>query len=208
MSTQTTKEKILQQLAENPVIIYMKGVPSAPECGFSAKAVGILNETKVPFTYVNVMKAPFIRERLPSVSKWPTFPQLFINGELIGGADIVESMYNDGSLLPLLQAAVSPADPVAASQTITHSEVEALILSAYPGAKIEIEGQGCDLGIVVVSELFAGQTMIKQHQGVMETLSEPLASGRLHAVTLKTFTPEQQAAQQPAANPGLLQIQL
>ncbi|NJA05636.1 Grx4 family monothiol glutaredoxin [Methylomonas sp. MED-D] len=208
MSTQTTKEKILQQLAENPVIIYMKGVPSAPECGFSAKAVGILNETKVPFTYVNVMKAPFIRERLPSVSKWPTFPQLFINGELIGGADIVESMYNDGSLLPLLQAAVTPADPVAASQTITHSEVEALILSAYPGAKIEIEGQGCDLGIVVVSELFAGQTMIKQHQGVMETLSEPLASGRLHAVTLKTFTPEQQAAQQPAANPGLLQIQL
>ncbi|OHX38231.1 monothiol glutaredoxin, Grx4 family [Methylomonas sp. LWB] len=208
MSTQTTKEKILQQLAENPVIIYMKGVPSAPECGFSAKAVGILNETKVPFTYVNVMKAPFIRERLPSVSKWPTFPQLFINGELIGGADIVESMYNDGSLLPLLQAAVSPADPVAASQTITHSEVEALILSAYPGAKIEIEGQGCDLGIVVVSELFVGQTMIKQHQGVMETLSEPLASGRLHAVTLKTFTPEQQAAQQPAANPGLLQIQL
>ncbi|MDT4330185.1 Grx4 family monothiol glutaredoxin [Methylomonas sp. MS20] len=208
MSTQTTKEKILQQLAENPVIIYMKGVPSAPECGFSAKAVGILNETKVPFTYVNVMKAPFIRERLPSVSKWPTFPQLFINGELIGGADIVESMYNDGSLLPLLQAAVTPADPVAASQTITHSEVEALLLSAYPGAKIEIEGQGCDLGIVVVSELFAGQTMIKQHQGVMETLSEPLASGRLHAVTLKTFTPEQQAAQQPAANPGLLQIQL
>lgn len=208
MSTVSTKEKILKQLAENPVIIYMKGVPSAPECGFSAKAVGILNETNVPFAYVNVMQAPFIRERLPSVSKWPTFPQLFIKGELIGGADIVESMYNDGSLLPLLQAAVTPDDPAAASQTITQSEVEALILSAYPGAKIEIEGQGCDLGIVVVSELFVGQTMIKQHQGVMETLSEPLASGRLHAVTLKTFTPEQLAAQQPAANPGLLQIQL
>ena len=203
----STKETILKQLAENPVIIYMKGVPTAPECGFSAKAVEILNATKVPYAYVDVLKAPFIRDRLPSVSKWPTFPQLFINGELIGGADIVESMNNDGSLIALLQAAVKPAG-AETSNVITHSEVEALIIKDYPDAQIAIEGEGCDLGIRVVSERFAGQTMVKQHQGVMATLSEPLASGRLHAVTLKTFTPEQWQEQKPTAQPGLLQIQL
>lgn len=207
--TSTTKDKILKQLAENPVIIYMKGVPTAPECGFSAKAIGILNETKVPYAFVDVLRAPFIREKLPSISKWPTFPQLFVNGELIGGADIVEAMYQDGSLLPLLQAAVKPAEGAQAnSNTITHSEVQSLILAVYPDAAIAIEGQGCDLTILVVSEQFAGQSMVKQHQGVMATLSEPLASGRLHAVTLKTFTPEQWQAQQPAAANGLLQIQL
>lgn len=203
-----TKEKILKQLAENPVIIYMKGVPSAPECGFSAKAVEILNATQIPYSYVDVLKAPFIRDRLPTVSKWPTFPQLFVKGELVGGADIVESLYKDGSLLPLLQTALQPADDQAAANVITHSEVEALIAAEYPQAKIYIEGQGCDLTITVVSERFAGLTMIKQHQGVMATLSAPLASGRLHAVTLKTFTPDAWAAQQGVSNPGLLQIQL
>ncbi len=204
----STKETILKQLAENPVIIYMKGVPTAPECGFSAKAVEILNATQVPYAYVDVLKAPFIRDRLPSVSRWPTFPQLFVNGELIGGADIVESMHNDGSLLPLLQAATTPAEDAQVTNVITHSEVEALIGKDYPDAEIAIEGQGCDLSIRVVSERFAGLSMIKQHQGVMATLSEPLASGRLHAVTLKTFTPEQWRAQQPSAPSGLLQIQL
>lgn len=203
----STKDIILKQLADNPVIIYIKGVPSAPECGFSAKAIAILNETKVPFAYVDVLKAPFIRDRLPSVSKWPTFPQLFVKGELLGGADIVESMHNDGSLLPLLQAAVQKTDETAPA-TISHSEVEALISADYPQAEIHIEGQGCDLTISVISDLFDGQTMIKQHQGVMATLAEPLATGRLHAVTLKTYTPAQWQPQQPAAGAGLLQIQL
>jgi monothiol glutaredoxin len=203
----STKDIILKQLADNPIIIYIKGVPSAPECGFSAKAIAILEETKMPYAYVDVMKAPFIRDRLPSVSKWPTFPQLFVKGELIGGADIVESMHNDGSLLPILQAAVKTGDD-GAPVTITHSEVEALIIAAYPQAEIHIEGQGCDLTITVISDLFAGQTLIKQHQGVMATLADPLANGRLHAVTLKTYTTEQWQPEQPAAGAGLLQIQL
>jgi monothiol glutaredoxin len=203
----STKDIILKQLADNPIIIYIKGVPSAPECGFSAKAIAILEETKIPYAYVDVMKAPFIRDRLPSVSKWPTFPQLFVKGELIGGADIVESMHNDGSLLPILQAAVKTGDD-GAPVTITHSEVEALIIAAYPQAEIHIEGQGCDLTITVISDLFAGQTLIKQHQGVMATLADPLANGRLHAVTLKTYTTEQWQPEQPAAGAGLLQIQL
>jgi len=204
----TTKEKILKQLAENPIIIYMKGVPSAPECGFSAKAVTILNASKVPYTYVDVLRAPFIRDKLPSVSKWPTFPQLFINGQLIGGSDIVEAMDKDGSLLPLLQAAIKPPEQAGASQVITHSEVELLITKSYPDAKVFIVGEGCNLEIEVVSELFSGLTMLQQHQGVMDTLSEPLASGKLHAVTLKTYTLTQWQAQQTAANPGLLQIQI
>lgn len=204
----TTKDKILKQLADNPIILYMKGVPSAPECGFSAKTVEILNATKVPYAFVDVMKAPFIREKLPSVSKWPTFPQLFINGELIGGCDIVETLNNDGSLLALLQAGMPPASESGMPATITHSEVEALITAAYPQAQIHIEGEGCNLTIGVVSAAFADQSLVKQHQGVMASLSDVLASGRLHAVTLKTFTPEQSQAQQSAAKPGLLQIQL
>ena len=208
MTSNSTKEKIFQQLANNPIIIYMKGVPSAPECGFSEKATAILNQTHIPYTYVNVLKAPFIRDKLPSISKWPTFPQLFVNGELVGGCDIVEAMNNDGSLLPLLQSAAQQESGPADSTVITKSEVEALIVKDYPKAEIQIDGEGCDLNITVVSALFAGQTMIKQHQGVMATLSEPLASGRLHAVTLKTHTPEQWLAIKPANNPGLLQIQL
>ena len=204
----STKDTILKQIADNPVIIYMKGVPTAPECGFSGKTIEILNATKVPYAYVDVLQAPFIRDRLPSVSKWPTFPQLFINGELIGGADIVESMYNDGSLLPLLQAAVKLAPGAPENNVITHSEVEALIGTEFPHAQIAIEGQGCDLTIRVVDDQFAGLSMVKQHQAVMATLTEPLASGRLHAVTLKTFTPEQWQAQQPASQAGLLQIKL
>lgn len=204
----STKDTILKQIADNPILLYMKGVPTAPECGFSGKTVEILNATKIPFAYVDVLRAPFIRDRLPSVSKWPTFPQLFVKGELVGGADIVEALYNDGSLLPLLQAAVKPAEDAEQNNVITHSEVEALILGSYPDAQIAIEGQGCDLTIRVVSAQFADSSMVKQHQGVMATLTEPLATGRLHAVTLKTFTPEQWQAQQPAPQAGLLQIQL
>lgn len=204
----SSKETILKQLAENPVIIYMKGVPTAPECGFSAKAIDILNASKIPFAYVNVLQAPFIREKLPSISKWPTFPQLFIKGELVGGCDIVESMHKNGSLLPMLEAAVTATQAVESNQNITHSEIIALISDEYPQAKIYIEGMGCDLNITMISEKFAGLSMIKQHQGVMSTLAEPLAAGKLHAVTLKTFTPDEWQAQQLPADSGLLQIQL
>lgn len=98
-------EIIEQQIATNPVIIYMKGTPDAPECGFSAAAVSALKSTGAEFAFVNVLQAPSIRERLPSVSHWPTFPQVFVNGELIGGSDIVVAMVADGSLQALLNGA-------------------------------------------------------------------------------------------------------
>jgi monothiol glutaredoxin len=105
MTMTATEAKIRQQLAENPIILYMKGTPDAPSCGFSAKAVAALKSTGINFAYVNVLASPFIMERLPSVSTWPTFPQLFIKGQIIGGSDIVEEMLKNGELLPMLQAA-------------------------------------------------------------------------------------------------------
>ena len=182
-------------------------MPSAPECGFSAIVVAILNTRKIPYTYVDVLRAPFIREKLPSISKWPTFPQLFVKGELIGGSDIVEAMDKDGSLLPLLQNAMQTEETPHNPAVISHSEVEVLITKGYQDAEIHIVGEACNLEIIVISSQFAGLPMLKQHQGVMETLQTELASGRLHAVTLKTYTPEQWQAQQTRPNPGLLQIQ-
>lgn len=99
------EDKIRQQLAENPVILYMKGTPEAPQCGFSAKAAASLMSTGIDFAYVNVMASPFILEKLPSISNWPTYPQLFIKGEIVGGSDIVEEMLANGELLPMLEAA-------------------------------------------------------------------------------------------------------
>ena len=102
-----TEDKIRQQLAENPVILYMKGTPDMPSCGFSAKAVAALKSTDIDFAYVNVLASPFIMEKLPEVSDFPTFPQLFIKGEIIGGSDIIEEMLANGELLPMLESATA-----------------------------------------------------------------------------------------------------
>lgn len=103
----TTEETIRRQLSENPIILYMKGTPETPQCGFSARAVLALTRTGVPFASVDVLADPFIREKLPKVSQWPTFPQLFVRGELVGGSDIVAEMAQAGELQPLLAAAVT-----------------------------------------------------------------------------------------------------
>jgi monothiol glutaredoxin len=102
-----TEDKIRKQLADNPVIIYMKGTPEEPRCGFSAKAASALLSTGFEFAYVNVLEAPFIMERLPNVSNFPTFPQVFIKGQLIGGSDIVEEMLGNGELVPMLKEATA-----------------------------------------------------------------------------------------------------
>lgn len=202
-----TQEKIRHQLATNPIIIYMKGIPTSPQCGFSAKSVGILSATNIPYAYVNVLEAPFIREKLPSISHWPTYPQLFVNGELVGGCDIIEEMSNNGSLLPLLTAA-APKKAEAAKESLTTLEVQGLVQQGIPNAKVLVEGEGCDLLITAVSEQFIDLTLVKKQQLVMATLKEPLASGKLHAVSVKAYTPEEWQALQVNNEPGLLQIQL
>lgn len=100
-----TTDKIRLQLAENPLMLYMKGSPTLPMCGFSSKAATALKSTGIPFAYVDVLTNPQIMQALPEVSDFPTFPQFFINGELIGGSDIIEEMLSSGDLLPMMQAA-------------------------------------------------------------------------------------------------------
>lgn len=100
-----TEDTIRLQIESNPILLYMKGTPAKPECGFSAKAVAALQSTGIDFAYINVLANPFIREKLPSISRWPTFPQLFVQGELVGGADIVEELVKQGTLKPLLEKA-------------------------------------------------------------------------------------------------------
>lgn len=103
----STADKIRTQIETNPIILYMKGTPDMPSCGFSAKASAALKTTGIGFAYVNVLESPFVMERLPEITDFPTFPQLIVKGEIIGGSDIVEEMLANGELLPILQAAAS-----------------------------------------------------------------------------------------------------
>ncbi|NEV63466.1 Grx4 family monothiol glutaredoxin [Thiorhodococcus minor] len=102
-----TTDKIRQQLEENPVVLYMKGTLGEPRCGFSAKAAAALQSTGVEFAYVDVLAAPAFMQALPEVSEFPTFPQLFIKDEIIGGSDIIEAMLASGELLPMLKDATA-----------------------------------------------------------------------------------------------------
>ncbi|MCX7115636.1 MAG: Grx4 family monothiol glutaredoxin [Gammaproteobacteria bacterium] len=100
-----TLEKIKNQIESNSVILYMKGSPKQPQCGFSARAVQCLEACQVEFAYVDVIENPDIRSTLPQYADWPTFPQLYVKGELVGGADIIMEMYQQGELQALLQKA-------------------------------------------------------------------------------------------------------
>lgn len=99
-----TIDKIKEQISNNPVIIYMKGSPQLPQCGFSARAVQALDACGVDFAYVDILANPDIRATLPQYANWPTFPQLYINGELIGGSDIIIEMQQSGELQRLLES--------------------------------------------------------------------------------------------------------
>jgi monothiol glutaredoxin len=96
-------EDIKNQITNNKVVLYMKGTPQFPMCGFSSKVVKILQLLKVRFVYINILENIQIRKMLPKYSDWPTFPQLYINGELIGGCDIVSELYEDNSLKEKLE---------------------------------------------------------------------------------------------------------
>jgi len=100
-------EQIKGQIEGNPVILYMKGSPNAPQCGFSARTVEALMQCGERFAYVDILSNPEIRATLPSYGNWPTFPQLWVKGELIGGCDIVTDMHAKGELLPLVKEAVA-----------------------------------------------------------------------------------------------------
>jgi len=100
-----TVEVIKNQLSSNKIVLYMKGAPNAPQCGFSAKASQALMACGEKFAYVDILSNPEIRETLKTYSNWPTFPQLYIDGELIGGCDIISELYDKGELQDLVKGA-------------------------------------------------------------------------------------------------------
>ena len=113
MLTPEVRARIESQLAAAPVVLYMKGSPDFPQCGFSAQAVAALRACKTAFQHVNIFEEPEVREGLKEFSQWPTYPQLYVKGELIGGCDIMskkefnhwDQMYRSGELQQVLAAA-------------------------------------------------------------------------------------------------------
>jgi monothiol glutaredoxin len=103
-------EAIREQVESNPIILYMKGSPAAPQCGFSAQTVQCLVGCGERFAYVDVLANPDIRANLPKFGNWPTFPQLYVEGELVGGCDIVTEMYASGELQTLIKSAAEKHD--------------------------------------------------------------------------------------------------
>ena len=100
-------ENIAEQVKNNPVIIYMKGSPTQPQCGFSARTGQPLMDCGREFAYIDVLSNPEIRANLPNFGNWPTFPQLWVMGELIGGCDIVSEMHENGELQTLIDGAIN-----------------------------------------------------------------------------------------------------
>ena len=98
----TVKEQLESMIADNNIILFMKGDPHQPQCGFSAKVVHVLKEYQIEFSYFDILQDPQVRATLPSVSDWPTFPQLFVKGELIGGCDIITEMHQANELKEIL----------------------------------------------------------------------------------------------------------
>jgi len=104
MSENQMRDAIADAISENPVILFMKGTPEAPACGFSARTVAILKSLDQKFAAVDVLPDPRIRQELSALSNWPTIPQLFVDGELVGGCDIVMEMFESGELAEALGA--------------------------------------------------------------------------------------------------------
>lgn len=111
MSDNQIRDLIAEAITENELILFMKGTPDQPACGFSMRTVGMLQSLDVPFAAVDVLPDPRIRQELSAISKWPTIPQLFHNGELIGGCDIVTEMYESGELATTLGVEPPAAAP-------------------------------------------------------------------------------------------------
>jgi monothiol glutaredoxin len=99
----TVSERISQEVTDNPVVLYMKGTPVFPQCGFSAAVVQILSHLGVKFKGVDVLTDPGIRQGIKEFSNWPTIPQLYVKGEFIGGCDIIREMYETGELQQVLE---------------------------------------------------------------------------------------------------------
>ena len=134
-----TRTRIETLLKQNPVVLFMKGNPQAPQCGFSAATVGVLSELLPDYASVNVLEDPEIREGIKQYGNWPTIPQLYVKGELVGGADIVQSMYNSGELQELF--GLPKPDRTPPTITITDTAAAAIrnaLTDAEPGLALHL----------------------------------------------------------------------
>ncbi len=102
----TILKELDEQVKANPILLYMKGSPDTPQCGFSSKASQILIACGKPFSFVDILSNPEIRANLPEYSNWPTFPQLFVDGELVGGSDILSELHESGELQKIIDKVV------------------------------------------------------------------------------------------------------
>ena len=124
MSENPMRDAISEAIASNDVILFMKGTPDAPACGFSARAAGALQALEVPFSAVDILPDPRIRQELSALSNWPTIPQLFVNGELLGGSDIIMEMYESGELAGALGVEQPDSDPEPADAQAPTLQIE------------------------------------------------------------------------------------
>ncbi|WP_018972231.1 Grx4 family monothiol glutaredoxin [Rudaea cellulosilytica] len=134
-----TRTRIETLLRDNPVVLFMKGSPQAPQCGFSAAASGVLNELLPQYATINVLEDAEMREGIKAYGNWPTIPQLYVKGELVGGADIVQSMYNSGELQALFGLPLPDRTPPAI--TITDQAAQAIrsaLADAEPGLALHL----------------------------------------------------------------------
>jgi monothiol glutaredoxin len=118
-TTNPIRDEIAKAISEHEVILFMKGRPEQPMCGFSARTVAALDALSATYAAVDILPDPRIRQELSAISNWPTIPQLFVNGELVGGCDIVTEMYESGELattLGIVPPEQAPADAPAASE--------------------------------------------------------------------------------------------
>ncbi len=102
-------QRIDEAVKSQPIVVFMKGTPQLPSCGYSSRTAQMLQACDVDFAHVNVLQDPEIFENLPRYANWPTFPQVYVNGELVGGHDIMLELYQKGELKPMLQKAVADA---------------------------------------------------------------------------------------------------
>lgn len=102
-----TLERIKKQVTDNPIILYMKGTPEFPQCGFSARTIKALNACEVEYAFVNIFEDESVYRTLPKFANWPTFPQLYVKGELVGGCDITLDLFQSGELKKMLTEAVA-----------------------------------------------------------------------------------------------------
>jgi len=126
------KERISNLVEENPVLLFMKGTPEAPQCGFSNRVIQVLNSWDVPFESINVLSDESIRQEIKDFSNWPTIPQLYINREFVGGCDIVEELSTNGELAEVLKQAYpdrefTPPPPPAEVQEISSTEASEML---------------------------------------------------------------------------------